>query len=102
MYIIYTLVNDNNISIALPEAEILDVIINPSGLETFDETGLWTFKERQNIQMKASEKLKKNAIKKGIINKSKKNGHRILESFFKSLGFENVIIKNLNHIPDSK
>ncbi len=86
-------IKNNCISIEIPTAEVIDVIINPSGFETFDETGIWTFEERQQIQIRALSKLKANALEKGIIEKSEKHGEKILQSFFKSLGFEKVNIE---------
>ncbi len=86
-----------SITIYLPKPEILDVIINPSGYQTFEEQGIWTFEERKAVQKKALTILEQNALKKGILKKSKKQGIQILTVFFKSLGFKKVTIKYLKY-----
>jgi len=83
---------DDSISIRLPKPQITDVIINPSGFETFEEIGIWSFKERKEIQQKAKSKLTNSSLKKGILQKSREQGVRILNQFFKSLGYRKVTI----------
>lgn len=83
-------IEDDSLSITLPEPIITDVIINPSGFETFEESGFWTFNERKEIQRKARILLEKNAIAKGILPKSKEHGINLLQKFFKSLGYQKV------------
>lgn len=90
---------NDSIAIYLPTPEIIDEIINPSGFETFEETGIWTFQERKNIQRKALEMLKNNALRKGILAKSEQQGKKIMTKFFKSLGYTKVgvLIGNSSH-----
>lgn len=83
----------DSITIFLPEPEIIDVIINPSGFETFEETGVWTFQERKAIQRKALNLLRNNAIRKGILVKSQQQGKKIMTQFFKSLGYAKVGVR---------
>ncbi len=83
----------DSISCTLPAPEVTDVIINPSGFETFEEEGFWTFNERKAIQQRAKSRLKSSAIQKGILEKSREQGIRILQRFFKSLGYEKVYIE---------
>lgn len=83
---------EDSISIQLPQPKITDVIINPSGFETFEESGIWTFNERKEVQQKANLKLQQSSLRKGILRKSKEQGQKILTQFFKSLGYKKVTI----------
>lgn len=84
---------EDSISCVLPAPVVTDVIINPSGFETFEEKGFWTFNERKAIQQRAKSRLKSSAIQKGILEKSREQGIMTLQRFFKSLGYEKVYIK---------
>lgn len=85
-------VKTDTLIINLPTAKIFDVIINPSGFETFIEEGEWSQKEVTAIQMDAKEKLKQNAIADGLIEKATNYGQDKLTALFKTFGFNEVII----------
>ena len=85
-------IEEDSITLVLPPPQITDIIVNPSGFETFEEAGFWSFNERKQIQSRAKTILKANALKKGILLKSKEQGEYLLERFFKSLGYQKVTI----------
>ncbi len=87
-----------SIVVKLPPARILDVVINPSGFETFIEQGEITFEESKKFHEDARRIFDRNARDKGILKNSAEQGRQMLEKFFRLLGFESVDII----IPESR
>jgi hypothetical protein len=87
-----------SIVVKLPPARILDVVINPSGFETFIEEGEITFEESKKFHEDARRIFDRNARDKGILKNSAEQGRQMLEKFFRLLGFESVDII----IPESR
>jgi hypothetical protein len=83
-------VEARSVSIALPKAEIIDIVMNPSDVTTFIEEGKWTFEEVNAVKSKAVKLLELKALEKGILNDAEKKGKESIKSFFKSLGFTEV------------
>jgi hypothetical protein len=83
---------DKSIVVKLPPARILDVVINPSGFETFLEEGEITFEESKKFHEDARRIFDRNARDKGILKNSAEQGRQMLEKFFRLLGFETVDI----------
>ena len=83
---------DKSIVVKLPPARILDVVINPSGFETFLEVGEITFEESKKFHEDARRIFERNAREKGILKNSSEQGRQMLEKFFRLLGFESVDI----------
>ena len=79
---------DKSIVVKLPPARILDVVINPSGFETFIEEGEITFEESKKFHEDARRIFDRNARDKGILKNSAEQGRQMLEKFFRLLGFE--------------
>ncbi len=86
------------IVVKLPPARVLEVIINPSGFETFIEKGVITFEESKKYHEDARRIFERNALRKGILRNSAEQGREMLEKFFRLLGFETVDII----IPESR
>jgi hypothetical protein len=89
---------EKSIVVKLPPARILDVVINPSGFETFIEEGEITFEESKKFHEDARRIFDRNARDKGILKNSAEQGRGMLEKFFRLLGFETVDII----IPESR
>ena len=89
---------DKSIVVKLPPARILDVVINPSGFETFIEEGEISFEESKKFHEDARRIFDRNAREKGILKNSAEQGRQMLEKFFRLLGFETVDII----IPESR
>ena len=83
---------DKSIVVKLPPPRILDVVINPSGFETFIEEGEITFEETKKFHEDARRIFDRNAREKGILKNSTEQGRQMLEKFFRLLGFETVDI----------
>lgn len=88
---------DKSIVVKLPPARVLEVVLNPSGFETFLEKGEITFEESKKYREDARRIFEHNALRKGILKNSAAQGRETLEKFFRLLGFESVDII----IPDS-
>ncbi|MFN2457692.1 MAG: DUF4230 domain-containing protein [Chitinophagaceae bacterium] len=82
----------DSISIQLPKTEILDVIISPSGTETFTEKGNWTPEEIAQIKMEAKDKLLQHALEQDILFKAEEKSKAIIESLLQSAGFKKISI----------
>lgn len=89
---------EKSIVVKLPPARILDVVINPSGFETFIEDGEITFEDSKKFHEDARRIFDRNARDKGILKNSAEQGRQTLEKFFRLLGFETVDII----IPESR
>jgi hypothetical protein len=84
--------HDKSIVVKLPPARVLDVVINPSGFETFIEEGDISFEESKKFHEDARRIFERNARQKGILKNSAEQGRQMLEKFFRLLGFESVDI----------
>lgn len=86
-------INGDTLQIKLDQPKIMDVVVNPSDFTTFIEEGSWSFEEAKAVKLKAVEKFKQRALEKGILETTRKNGIKSLESFYKSLGFKSVVVE---------
>lgn len=82
----------DSIALFIPPAQILDIIVNPSGFETVTEKGKWTHEEQKATQRKAREKVMAQSLEDGILNVAEENGRNQLTSMFRALGFKSVSI----------
>jgi hypothetical protein len=81
---------DGTLVISLPAPRILDVIINPSGFETFLAEGDIGFEERVYLQEQAKARFRRDIDKTRILDNSASQGRKIIEKFFRLLGFADV------------
>ena len=88
-------VHGDSVAIVLPQAEILDAIINPSGVETFSETGIWNDTEITAVKIKARNKMIGRALKQQIIEKANERSIMLIENFLRGTGFKKVLVKNI-------
>lgn len=80
----------DSVSLALPTAKILDVIVNPSDVETFIETGDWSAEAFERVKIKAREKIKQRAISEGILGKANTRSRLLMDNFLHQAGFAKV------------
>lgn len=85
---VYT--SGDSISVRIPRATILDVVVNPSGTDVFIEEGKWTQAELSQLAVKAKEKLKSRALEKGLINKADQQALLVMHQFLELLGFKRI------------
>jgi Protein of unknown function (DUF4230) len=82
----------DSVSIQLPAAKILNVIINPSDFETFSEKGNWSNAEVTIVKEKAIRILEQRAIKQNILPVADKKAKLVLEKLLHSIGFTKVTL----------
>ena len=85
-------VKGDTLSIKLPEAEIFDIIVNPSDWEIYHREGDWEDAEIRDIQSKAKDAIREDAVSYGLLEKAESCGKDELISLFKTFGFSNVVI----------
>jgi hypothetical protein len=86
-------IQDSVITIRLATARILDVVMNPSDITVFSETGKWSLSETNLLKTFAIQKFRNRALEKGIIQDAQTRVQSALIDFFKALGFARVEFK---------
>jgi len=84
---------DSTLTIKLPAPQIIDIVMNPTDVNTFLEEGEWTLVEVNKVKDKALRMFRRRAISRGILADAEKKGKESIELFFKSLGFKQVVIE---------
>lgn len=89
----------------LPEAEILDVIVNPSDTKIFTCKGDWSQEEVNALVSEARRKIEQDAINHGVLKLANDKAVEKLGKVFQSFGFEEVrisIVKKTDTTPSLK
>lgn len=85
-------ISKDSIHINLPPAEILDVIVNPSGTDIFLEEGKWdntaVVNMKNEIRSRAIEELKN----RGVLYQADERARQVLLNFFRAAGYKKVEI----------
>jgi hypothetical protein len=85
-------VGGDSVHLQLPPAEILDVIVNPSGTDIFLEEGKWdnlaVVTLKNAIRQKAVDEVKR----RGILLQAEERARDVLRNFFVAAGFRKVVI----------
>ncbi len=85
--------HEDSVAVLLPHAEILDAIINPSGIETFSEMGTWSDKEITAVKIKARTKMINRALQQDILTKADDRSKILMENFLRGVGFKKVTVR---------
>ena len=88
----FTVVEDS-VSVTVPSATILDIITNPSDIETFSETGTWTPNEITIVKLQAKKKLVYRALEQNILQKANQQSLLVIDKFLRAAGFEKVTVR---------
>lgn len=81
---------DDSVSIQLPASRILEIIVNPSGTETFIEDGEWSQVEVNAVKLRAKELLQRRAMDKVILAKADAQALRVMHGFLSAAGFRRI------------
>lgn len=65
--------NDSSIQLILPKANVLDILVNPSDTEIFQENGKWNDFEVAFLQKRAKQKLLHNMLQLDLIKRAEEN-----------------------------
>jgi len=85
-------VKKDSVSVILPNAEILQVILNPSGFEIFEEKGKWSDDEMKAVKVKARDRLIDKALQQNILQKAAAKGKLMMENFLTAAGFKKISV----------
>lgn len=85
-------ITGDTLSLILPKAEIFDVIVNPSDFDIYIEDGTWDHEKVVEVENRAIDQVKNDAIKEGILEKATETGIKRLTEMFKAFGFSEVMI----------
>lgn len=85
-------VDKDSVSINLPAAGVTEVIMNPTDIEVFDETGRWEAKAIQQVQLKAKNTLLQKAAEKNLLATANQKAVQSIGSFLRGAGFRAITI----------
>lgn len=85
-------IRDSVLEVTLPKAEIFEVIVNPSGFDVYIEDGTWSHEQVTKVENKAMNKIRKDAISDGLLEKATELGVTKLTELFKTFGYKEVVI----------
>lgn len=86
-------VKGDTLVVTLPQAEVFDIIANPSDWEVFYADGFWEDSEIRSIQTDAKETIRQDALASGLLEKADSFGKENLVSLFQSFGFSEVALR---------
>lgn len=89
-------VTGDSIHVILPHAEILQAIMNPSDIETFEESGTWDDDAATALKIKIRNEVTRRAIQQNILQQADERCNNIIETFLKNTGFKKVEIEFKN------
>jgi hypothetical protein len=84
-------VQGDTLFIRLPEAEILDVIVNPSDFSTFAETGEWSGSEVALVKAQAKRKLMARALQQNVLERGRQQAVRVMQGIVAKGSFTVII-----------
>jgi hypothetical protein len=85
-------IQNDTVTIRLPQVAILDAILNPSDFETFVEKGNWSEAEVILVKAQARRKMVARAIQRNILPKAEVKAKAVIENFVGSMGFKAVLV----------
>lgn len=85
-------INDS-INLKLPRASVLDVILNPSGVDVFIEEGEWKPEAVAALKNKLRNSAARKVVEKGLLQKAEAKAQTVFTTFFKAAGFTKVAIE---------
>jgi hypothetical protein len=83
-------IKGDSVSMRLPKAEVLNVIMNPSDFETFAESGNWSPEAVTAVKLKAREKMVNRALQQQILPKAGAKAQQTVEGFLRLMGFVRI------------
>lgn len=93
------MIKNDSISILFPPAQILNTILNPSDFETFDETGVWSSEEVNQVKVRIREKIIQRALEQNLLFKASERCKIIMENFLRNIGFTRIQITFKDQLP---
>ena len=86
-------VKNDTLMVAMPQAEVFDIIINPSDIEFFDRKGdYWDEDDIKEIIQNGKVAMYEQAMNENILEKANQYGVERMASIFKAFGFKEVLV----------
>lgn len=82
----------DSVAIRLPRAQVLEVIMNPSDVETFVERGTWTQQAVVALHIKARTQVLRNAQAQGVLRRAEEKAITLVEQLMLNAGFKKVTV----------
>lgn len=86
-------VKDDSVNMILPPATITNVIMNPSDIETFYESGQWNNSEITKLKLSARSILIREAAKNQLLEKADQKARMVIEQFLRGAGFTKINVR---------
>lgn len=86
-------ISRDSIHLQLPPAEILDVIVNPSGIDIFLEEGQWDNAAITAMKSEIRQRAMDEVVRRGILLQAEERARVVLQNFFLAAGFGKVVIE---------
>lgn len=83
----------DSVHINLPQAEILDVIVNPSGTDIFLEEGQWDNAAIAAMKGEIRRRAVEEVTRRGVLFQAEERARVVLQNFFLAAGFQKVVIE---------
>ena len=83
-------ISGDTVTIRLPQATIIDAILNPADFETFEETGLWTPEEVITVKLTARQKMINRALQNNLLTTADNKAKAIVSQLLSAAGFKVV------------
>ena len=85
-------VKEDTVSLRLPRARILDVLINPSDVEVFSEKGKWEPAAITRVQQAARNTIVQNALNQQVLRRAEEKGSALISDLMRNSGYKEVRI----------
>ncbi len=85
-------ISHDTVWLQLPQTKIIDAIMNPSDIETFEERGNWSSEAVTAVKLKARDKMIDHAYDQNIIDKASTKAKAVMEDFLHAAGFRIVLL----------
>lgn len=86
----HIVVSGDSISLQLPPVQVLEVVVNPTGMEVFAETGTWDNKAREAVKAKATGMLVQKARELHLLATARQNTMEAMTAFLRTAGFTRI------------
>lgn len=84
--------NRDSLHITLPKSKVLEVIVNPTDVETFSEEGTWNQQAVTALKAKAQYRITKNALNQGVLRRSNEKARNLVEQLVVNAGYKKVVV----------
>ncbi len=86
------LVKGDSLFVQLPRAQVLDIITNPSDVETFIERGNWDERAATVLKVRARNKLVQQALAQGALQQADSKARQLVYELLKNTGYKWITV----------